>query len=71
MAYKQRTKHRTDDKGQTQQQERQAEGRNTWAKKLQELRVNENMVTVQLNMYADDGRLDTSNTDLTSLKGRI
>ena len=27
--------------------------------------------TVQLNMYAEDGPLHTSNTDLVSLEGRI
>ena len=27
--------------------------------------------TVQLNMYAEDGQLRTSNTDLVSLEGRI
>ena len=27
--------------------------------------------TVQLNMYAEDGQLRTSNTDLISLEGRI
>ena len=29
------------------------------------------MKTVQLNMYAEDGQLHTSNSDLVSLEGRI